>query len=320
MEHIFLNTLQDRMTFESIYQVTEVIVRETRGAQPPRPYWDLNIRDSSGSRLARVWAPRSLTTEQARDYMTLTAPCFIKAKLKTETYNGDLRLVVEAFEVATDVDMSVFMKVSGRLETDEKLMLGMIEAIKHPLLKQLLCDVFAQYKDALAAIPAAENGRYAAIGGALAQTVDIACLVSTLSVNNKDKEIVTEIAMTAALLVNVGKCMTFEQKDGLWSLNTTGRLFGNSLPAYEVISAYMVSLNVETKESAELLRRVLHAVAAAHWAGAQPQSYEAVLVRHALDMTDAAAHVDNLASASGSGDFTAFDSTTKRCYLRTPNG
>ena len=251
--------------------------------------------------------------------MTLQAPCFIKAKLKTETYNNDLRLIVEAFEIATDVDMAVFTKVSGRLETDEKLMLGMIEAIKHPLLRQLLCDVFALYKDTLAAIPGAENGRYAAMGGALAQTVDIACLVCTLSVNNKDAEIVTEIAMTAALLVNVGKCTSFEQKDGIWSLSTNGRLFGNAISAYEVISAYMLNMQVDTEENAALLRRVLHAVAAAHWAGAQPQSYEAVLVRHALDMTDAAAHVENLTSVSGNGDFTAFDSLTKRCYLRAPN-
>ena len=50
MDHVFLNSIQDKMIFESVYQVTEVITRETRGAQPPRPYWDLQIRDSSGSR------------------------------------------------------------------------------------------------------------------------------------------------------------------------------------------------------------------------------------------------------------------------------
>ncbi len=70
---------------------------------------------------------------------------------------------------------------------------------------------------------------------------------------------------------------------------------------------------------AEVMR--LHAVAASRWHGGQPQSYEAVVVRHAYALPDSVAHVQNVLSSArgesiGGADFTPFDGLTRRCYLR----
>jgi 23S rRNA maturation-related 3'-5' exoribonuclease YhaM len=273
-------------------------------------------------RSARIWAPRNLKTEEANDWIAvIKVPCFVKVQAHTETYNGNLQLVFDTVELAKDedVDKSVFIKTSKRAEFDIMALDAALDSVIDPHVKELLritISSVGSYRDVFLTAPAAEVGRYGCRGGALSQAIDVMHAVFSISKNNEDDQMTKDILLCAALLANIGKCVNYEQDDTVIRQTTRGKLFGDSLVGYEVVNAFITSSFSEETDSS-LFKRLLHAVAAAHWAGAQPQSYEAVLVRQAYDMTEAAAHVNNVvASARGDDDFTHFDVLTKRSYLK----
>jgi hypothetical protein len=327
MEHTYLASLEDKMKFTSVYLVTDVVVRETKGV-PPRPYWDVELRDSSGMKWGRVWAPRSKEADEARTWMTLRASDYIVAEAHTESYQGEVRLVVDTFRLAekNEIDPGHFIKTSERLESDIKTLDDYLAFITEKTLQTIAQAVLGgsgRYREAFLDAPGAENGPYNVRGGALMQTIDTVSAVSAfIGLASQDGRL-QQLTILSTLLANTGKIWSYKFDTGVSKMTTEGRLFGEPSLSARVIEKCFEDKDARAALDYSLYVRLIHAVSASRWQGnGLPQSYEAVVVRHAYELTDSASHVANVVSSSrgesiGGADFTPFDGMTKRCYLRS---
>jgi len=327
MEHVYLASLEDKMKFMAVYMVTDVFVRETKGS-PPRPYWDVELRDSSGVKMARVWAPRSIKeSDEAKAWMTLTPNNFIAVEAHTESYQGEVRMIVDTFSVVDkkDVDQECFVKTSERLESDLKTLdeyLAFITEKTLGTIAQAVLGKSGRFRDMFVEASGAENGPYNVRGGALMQTIDTTTVVSSLVTLVTQDYRLQQLTILSSLLANVGKIWAYKMDTGVSRFTTEGRLFGEPALSARAIEKCFEAPEAKKDLDYSLYLRLLHAVSASRWQGnGQPQSYEAVVVRHAYELTDAAAHVQNVISSArgesiGGADFTPFDGSTRRCYLR----
>jgi 3'-5' exoribonuclease len=289
-QRVPLRELEDGQRVVGAFAVRE---RELRRKRNGEPWLRLKVADSSGSAEAVCW-------EDAEELYALAAPGAVihlsgafeiserwgpKIKLAAlrEAEAGEYR--PEDLTVGSDVPLE-------RLESDLRELLS---TVQEPLLRTLLdrffgerSEIWARFREA----PAAKVYHQAYRHGLLEHTVSVASAVSAAA--NFFPGIDREVAVTGALLHDIGKIEAYNDDPMAIDLTDAGRLQGEIPLGY-----YLVRREIEEIPGFDpsLAQAVLHIILShhgslEHGSPVVPATREAVLVHM----------IDNLGGRLGSFD------------------
>jgi len=285
-----LRDLEDGQRVSGVYAVRE---RELRRKRNGEPWLRLSVGDASGSAEAVAW-------EDAETRYALAAPgtpVFVTGIFEvSERWGAKIKLAglreaqpdeYEAEELAAESEVSLEL-----LEADLRSLLA---TIQEPRLRQLLDLFFAEgtetwerFSDA----PAAKIYHQAYRHGLLEHTLSVAQAVSAAA--NFFPGIDRDVAVTGALLHDVGKTVAYNDDPLAIDLTDAGRLQGEIPLGY-----YLVRRRIEDFPGFDpgLAQAVLHIILShhgslEHGSPVVPATREAVLVHM----------IDNLGGRLGSFD------------------
>jgi 3'-5' exoribonuclease len=270
--------------------VREVEVRSRRDGGD---YLKLALGDRTGSVPCVVWEG----VDQARGLCITGEVVFVTGRYSVHARFGP-QLSVQALRRAQDHEYAREELLDGptrtvtQMEVDLRELIG---TIQNPHLRQLLAAVFGEgsptwsnYRDA----PAAKRYHQAYRHGLLEHCLTVAQAVSAISATFPGID--RDIAVTGALLHDIGKLEAYDVQGGAISMSDHGRLYGE-IP----IGYYMVRRAIERVEGfpAEIAQAVLHIILShhgslEHGSPVVPCTREATLVHM----------IDNLGGRLGSFD------------------
>ena len=287
--------MQVREFFEGCDVAQALLVREAE----PRPRRDggeflrLTLGDRTGAVPAIIW-------EGVPEARQLCAPgeiVFVTGRFNVHPRFGP-QLTVQELRDARDDEYSRDELVDGparkpqQMETDLR---ELVTTVQNAHLRRLLSAIFgpgsatwASYRDA----PAAKRYHQAYRHGLLEHSLTVAQAVSSISATFPGID--RDVAVTGALLHDIGKLQAYDYQDGAISMSDEGRLFGE-IP----IGYYLVRRTIEDLDGfpSELAHAVLHIILShhgslEHGSPVLPCTREATLVHM----------IDNLGGRLGSFD------------------
>jgi 3'-5' exoribonuclease len=272
-----------------------LLVREVelRTRRDGGEFLKLNLGDRSGSVPAVIWEG----VAEARDLCLRGEIVFVNGRFTVHVRFGPqltvlaLRAAREG-EYARDDLVDGPARTAGQMESDLR---ELLVTIQNPHLRRLLSMIFgpesatwASYREA----PAAKRYHQAYRHGLLEHCLTVAQAVSAISATFPGID--RDIAVTGALLHDVGKLHAYECQGGAIAMSDEGRLFGE-IP----IGYYIVRRAIEELDGfpAGLARAVLHIILShhgslEHGSPVVPCTREATLVHM----------IDNLGGRLGSFD------------------
>ena len=277
-------------------EVTQaLLVREveTRSRRDGGEYLRLMVGDRTGTIPAMVW-------EDIEDVRTACAAgrvVFIHGRYSVHTRFGP-QLTVQSVRSAREDEYVRDDLLDGPARTAQQMeddFRVLISTVQDPHLRRLLLAIFgegtarwASYRDA----PAAKRYHQAYRHGLLEHCLTVAQAVSAISATFPGID--RDVAVTGALLHDIGKLDTYELQDGAISMSDQGRLYGE-IP----IGYYLVRREIERLDGfpADLAQAVLHIILShhgslEHGSPVVPCTREATLVHM----------IDNLGGRLGSFD------------------
>jgi 3'-5' exoribonuclease len=287
---IALRDLQDGQRVKGVYAVRE---RELRRKRNGEPWLRLLLGDSSGSTEAVSW-------EDAEALYALAAPgsaVFVAGSFEVSERWGAKIKLAELREAAPDEyrpeDLAVEPEVP--LERLERDLRELLDTVQEPQLRALLdrffgeeSEIWERFRDA----PAAKVYHQAYRHGLLEHTLSVARAVSAAA--NFFPGIDREVAVTGALLHDIGKTEAYNDDPLAIDLTDAGRLQGEIPLGY-----YGVRRQIEEIPGfdPDLAKAVLHIILShhgslEHGSPVAPATREAVLVHM----------IDNLGGTLGSFD------------------
>ncbi len=289
-ERVSLRELEDGQRVEGVYAVRE---RELRRKRNGDPWLRLTVADASGSGEAVCW-------EDAEELYALASPgaaVHLSGSFEVSERWGSKIKLTSMREAAADEyrpeDLTFGMEVPvERLENDLRELLA---TVQEPQLGSLLdrffgegSEIWARFRDA----PAAKVYHQAYRHGLLEHTVSVARAVSAAA--NFFPGIDREVAVTGALLHDIGKIEAYNDDPLAIDLTDAGRLQGEIPLGY-----YLVRRQIEEIPGFDpsLAQTVLHIILShhgslEHGSPVIPATREAVLVHM----------IDNLGGRLGSFD------------------
>jgi 3'-5' exoribonuclease len=287
---VALRDCEDGQRVRGVYAVRE---RELRRKRNGEPWLRLKVGDASGSAEAVSW-------EAAEELYALSAPgsaIFLSgvfedserwgAKIKIAALRAAAEDEYESEDLAAESEVSL-----ERLESDLR---DLLETVQDPELRHLLdhffgadSEIWARFRDA----PAAKVYHQAYRHGLLEHTLSVAQAVSAAA--NFFPGIDREVAVTGALLHDIGKTVAYNDDPLAIDLTDAGRLEGEIPLGY-----YTVRRQIEEIPGFDpaLAQAVLHIILShhgqlEHGSPVVPATREAVLVHM----------IDNLGGRLGSFD------------------
>jgi len=289
-ERVALRELEDGQRVRGVYAVRE---RELRRKRNGEPWLRLSVGDASGSAEAVAW-------EDAEARYALAAPgtpVLVTGVFEVSERWGAKVKVAELREALPDEyeaeDLAAESAVS--LELLEADLRSLLETVQDPQLRQLLdtffepgTETWARFRDA----PAAKTYHQAYRHGLLEHTLSVAQAVSAAA--NFFPGIDRDVAVTGALLHDIGKTAAYNEDPLAIDLTDAGRLQGEIPLGY-----YLVRRRIEDLPGFDpaLAQAVLHIILShhgslEHGSPVVPATREAVLVHM----------IDNLGGRLGSFD------------------
>ena len=270
--------------------VREVEVRTRRDGGE---YLKVTLGDRTGSVPAVVWDG----VAQARELCCAGAVVFVTGRYAIHARFGP-QLSVQALRPARDDEYLAGELTDGPLRTAAQMeadLRELLRTVQNPHLRRLLGAVFSEgsptwsnYRDA----PAAKRYHQAYRHGLLEHCLTVAQAVSAISATFPGID--RDIAVTGALLHDIGKLEAYEVVGGAISMSDQGRLYGE-IP----IGYYLVRQTIERLDGfpPELAQAVLHIILShhgslEHGSPVVPCTREATLVHM----------IDNLGGRLGSFD------------------
>jgi 3'-5' exoribonuclease len=289
-QRVALRDLDDGQRVEGVYAVRE---RELRRKRNGEPWLRLSLGDASGSVEAVSW-------EDAESRYALAgsgSAVFVTGVFEVSDRWGSKIKVSDLREAAPEeyraADLAPESEISfDRLETDLRALLG---TVQDPQLRELLeaffgegSDIWARFQDA----PAAKVYHQAYRHGLLEHTLSVAQAVSAAAAFFPGID--RDVAVTGALLHDIGKTVAYNDDPLAIDLTDAGRLQGEIPLGY-----YLVRRRIEDIPGFDtgLAQAVLHIILShhgslEHGSPVVPATREAVLVHM----------IDNLGGRLGSFD------------------
>jgi len=240
---------------------------------------------------------------------------------RVDEYRGQIQMNLERIEAAELQNLEDFLPSSRRLL---KEMVAEFDALRLSIqnfdlarLLDVLFDDEVFYK-AFTTAPAAKFNHHACVGGLLEHTLAVAELVKTTAATTP--EINLELALTAALLHDIGKIQSYNPVS--FDLTKLGYLWGHLY-----ISASIVERTIATMPDfdVELRDQLVHAILAHHGklengSPVKPMTLEAIALHRADDMDSAVrGALDELErTGEDSSAFTPYSNMQDGKLYRTP--
>jgi 3'-5' exoribonuclease len=266
---------------------------EVRSRRDGGEFLKLTLGDRTGSVPAVIWDGVAEVREQclAGEVVYVTGRYNVHPRFGAQLTIQGLRPAQE-HEYATDDLLDGPSRTAQQMETDLR---ELVSTVQNPHLRRLLSKIFGQdsatwesYRDA----PAAKRYHQAYRHGLLEHCLTVAQSVSAISATFPGID--RDIAVTGALLHDIGKLQAYESQGGAISMTDEGRLFGE-IP----IGYYMVRRAIEDLDGfpVDLAQAVLHIILShhgslEHGSPVVPCTREATLVHM----------IDNLGGRLGSFD------------------
>ncbi len=266
---------------------------ELRRRRDGGDYLKLMLGDRTGTVPAMVWDD----VTEARDLCRPGEVVHTTGRFSIHPRFGP-QLAVQAVRVAGDHEFCVDELVDGptrdaeHMEEDLRELIG---TVQNPHLRRLLAIVFgeatstwAQYRDA----PAAKKYHQAYRHGLLEHSLTVAQAVGAISATFPGID--RDIAVTGALLHDIGKLEAYELHGGAISMSDRGRLYGEIPLGYYRVRRVIERLEGFPEELEQALLHIIlsHHGALEHGSPVVPCTREATLVHM----------IDNLGGKLGSFD------------------
>lgn len=232
MKTTFVKDLTADQPITTFFLVHEKEIRNTASG---KPYLRMELGDRSGTVEARMWEQfEVLAKDVARDD-------FVKVQARVEIYRNRPQLALQQFRIARpeEIDIADYLPHTPYdVEELYKKLLGYIERMKNPWLKQLVSTVLSDphviscYKRA----PAAKVMHHAYLGGLLEHVVGLCGLATQIAAHYPELDV--DLLLTAAMLHDVGKLdeLCYERSLGY---TTEGQLLGHIVMELETVSHAM---------------------------------------------------------------------------------
>jgi 3'-5' exoribonuclease len=280
LERVWVRELADGQAVEGVFAVRE---RELRQRRSGGEWLRLVVCDRSGSVEAVVWED----VKEAYEVAAPGAPVRIRGRFGVHPQYGP-KITLDALRPARSDEFEPAELAEGpsvpveRLEAELRELLGTIQS---PQLRELLAAFFAsdspvwpRFREA----PAAKYYHQAYRHGLLDHTVSVAQAVSAAA--SAFPGVDRDVAVTGALLHDIGKTMAYNDDPLAIDLTDAGRLQGEIPLGY-----YLVRRQVERIQGfdPDLAQAIFHIVLSHHGAlengsPVLPATREATLV-HAID-------------------------------------
>jgi 3'-5' exoribonuclease len=275
--------------------VQALLVREAevRVRRDGAEYLKLTLGDRTGSLPAMVWDG----VAEARELCRPGAVVLVSGRFSVHPRFGP-QLAVQALRAALESEYAHDELLDGPSRTATQMeadLRELLATIQNPYLRRLLAGIFgeesptwASYRDA----PAAKRYHQAYQHGLLEHCLTVAQAVSAISATFPGID--RDVAVTGALVHDIGKLDAYELQGGAIAMSDHGRLYGE-IP----IGYYLVRREIERIDGfpGELAQAVLHIIlshhgALEHGSPVVPCTREATLVHM----------IDNLGGRLGSFD------------------
>jgi 3'-5' exoribonuclease len=293
---LYLRLAMEVRQFADGCEVTQaLLVREveTRARRDGGEYLRLVVGDRTGTIPAMVW-------EDIEDVRAACAPgqiVFVHGRYSVHARFGP-QLTIQSVRAAREDEYRDDDLVDGPARTAQQMeddLRVLVATVQNSQLRRLLLSIFgegtatwASYRDA----PAAKRYHQAYRHGLLEHCLTVAQAVSAISATFPGID--RDVAVTGALLHDIGKLETYELEGGAISMSDQGRLYGE-IP----IGYYLVRRQIDRLDGfpADLAQAVLHIILShhgslEHGSPVVPCTREATLVHM----------IDNLGGRLGSFD------------------
>ncbi len=266
---------------------------EARCRRDGGEYLKLTLGDRTGSVPAVVWDGVTQARElcQVGAIVHVTGRYAVHARFGPQLSVQSLRSAHEDEYVRDDL-LDGPTRTAAQMETDLRELLG---TIQNPHLRRLLGAIFGQgsstwadYRDA----PAAKRYHQAYRHGLLEHSLTVAQAVSAISATFPGID--RDIAVTGALLHDIGKLEAYEVHGGAISMSDDGRLYGEIPLGYYLVRRMIERLDGFPPELAQAVLHIIlsHHGSLEHGSPVVPCTREATLVHM----------IDNLGGRLGSFD------------------
>lgn len=292
---IFVVAMEVREFVDGCEVAQALLVRdaEVRARRGGGEYLKLTLGDRTGSVVAMVWE----NVGDVRELCATGAVVVVSGRYSVHPRYGP-QLTLQSLRAAAEDEFDPRQLTDGparsaaQMESDLR---ELIATVQNPHLQRLLALVFGEssptwsrYRDA----PAAKRYHQAYRHGLLEHCLTVAQAVSAISATFPGID--RDIAVTGALLHDIGKLEAYDVQGGAISMSDHGRLYGE-IP----IGFYLVRTTIERLGNfpAELAQAVLHIILShhgslEHGSPVVPCTREATLVHM----------IDNLGGRLGSFD------------------
>jgi 3'-5' exoribonuclease len=285
-----LRELEDGQRVSGVYAVRE---RELRRKRNGEPWLRLSVGDATGTAEAVCW-------EEAETHYALCcsgSPVFVTGVFEiSERWGAKIKLSAlreaEPHEYVTE-DLAAESEVSPELlESDLRELLA---TVQKPQLRELLEVFFGEESETwkrFRAAPAAKTYHQAYTHGLLEHTLSVAQAVSAAA--NFFPGIDRDVAVTGALLHDIGKCVAYNDDPLAIDLTDAGRLQGEIPLGYYTVRRAIEDLPGFDPALAQCVLHIIlsHHGSLEHGSPVVPATREAVLVHM----------IDNLGGRLGSFD------------------
>ena len=272
-----------------------LLVREVelRARRDGGEYLRITLGDRTGSVPAMVWEE----VAEARELCTPGAIVFVSGRYAVHARYGP-QLTLQAIRCAREGEYAPDQLVDGPARTAAQMeqdLRELVGTVQHPYLRRLLSAILGEdtptwgiYRDA----PAAKRYHQAYRHGLLEHSLTVAQAVSTISATFPGID--RDIAVTGALLHDIGKLEAYELRDGAISMSDHGRLYGEIPLGYDLVRRAIERIDGFPGDLAQAVLHIIlsHHGSLEHGSPVVPCTREATLVHM----------IDNLGGRLGSFD------------------
>jgi len=257
-------------------------------------YLALTLADHTGEITAKRWKTRE------QDWEALTAAKFARIEGKVELYKETQQIILTQLpvDIGFPEDLSDFLICSplplGELRSR---LYKHIDSVHDSRLNALLCSIFIDDTKKVTAFmeyPAALNNHHAFRHGLLHHTLEVADMVAAIADRQQrwgGQPLHRDLAITGALLHDIGKLDEMEEQDFSYTISESGSLLGHIMQGSFYVLRKIVKLRNTMLFSERLEEMVLHMICSHHGQGIwgapkPPMTAEAILV-HMADKASA---------------------------------
>ncbi|MBL1217103.1 MAG: hypothetical protein D8M59_06355 [Planctomycetes bacterium] len=219
--HAFITDFEASQYVEGIYTIRNGQLGLTRSG---KPYLKALIGDRSGQIPARMWN----VTEQVFD--SIPRDGFVLIEAQTQPYQGEIQLIIQNIQPATDVTDDDLRQLIPTTERDIDQMFDELTALLGTLEHPAICGLVNAYLDdedlmtSFRRAPAAVSMHHAYLGGLLEHTLQLCSLADGML--PRYPMLSRDLVLTGLFLHDMAKCRELKYDAG-FSYTDEGQLLGH---------------------------------------------------------------------------------------------